>query len=962
MIKKPSEFKYSWLAKFFRQVPTSYQAVTLGLTEVKITRSAGVEKISYLTISDVLITRCWWWVQVTLTLSSGEQINLGGFSRRKAKAIQSRFPKYKEQYIQATHEISDKTDEIVAFSEWIQEIQEGQAWFSKHELEEVLEKLKELAPVFKLPKKYFSDFQNLHTPCSTIRKFAKNPDQVRENSNRNFISLELEAYKDYFDQVEKYPLTTAQREAIVTHEHNTRVIAGAGSGKTSVIVAKAGYLLKKEFYTPEQILLLAFNRAAADEMQERIEKTLDVDIAANTFHAVGLRIVAEVEGQKPALAKIAEDANQFKEFIQETIVELLYDAKTTRLVSNYFQSFFAPYESEFDFDDLGDYYQYVKTHGSLTLNGEYLKSYEEVEIANFLALHGVTYQYEINYPVDTATVEYRQYQPDFYLPDYDIYIEHFGIGRDQHVAPHVNRQAYLSGMNWKRDVHKEHGTTLIQTYSYLKSEGTLISTLESELLARGVKLQLIDPESILKKLNATNQFDPLTNLMATFLSHFKGGCYTIEQVRAQAKARGEKNQRFEAFLTLFEKVLEKYERHLTEDGSVDFNDMINRAAEYVEAGQYKSPYHCILVDEFQDISVSRARLIKALRDQDPDHRLFCVGDDWQAIYRFAGSDIAIMRDFSQRFGYAETVALDRTFRFNNRIEEVATTFILKNPAQIEKKIGAHTQVEGPRVIVHRPGGETADIFIEVLEEIQARNNGEIPNPSILVLGRYSFLRDGLSWSKAHYDFPNFEINFRTVHSAKGLEADYVIVLGMNAGRYGFPSEVVDDPILNAVLSESEEYPHAEERRLFYVALTRARHGVHLVADRASPSPFISELTKFTGLVEFIGEGGFETVFCPSCTTGQLVQRTSQHGLFYGCTNYPLCEHTASACGKCGLGYLDKERRPGYFICNNPRCANIERQCPRCRTGRLVERNSRYGPFLGCTNYGSRGCTYKEKLH
>jgi DNA helicase-4 len=962
MIKKSSEFKYSWLTKLFRQVPSSYQAVTFGFAKVKITRSDDTEKIAYLNISDIQTTKRWWWHQIILTSVSGENIHLGGFSKRKAKAIQSIFFKYKEQYRKATEEISEKTSEIIAFSDRIEEIQEGRVWFSKHDLEEILENLKALAPVFKLPKQYFSEFPDLHTPYATIRQFAENPGQVREAANKNFIALELEAFKDYFDQVEKYPLTTAQREAIVTHEHNTRVIAGAGSGKTSVIVAKAGYLLKKGFYTPDQILLLAFNRAAAEEMQERIKKTLNVDIAANTFHAVGLRIVAEVEGQKPALAKVAEDANALKEFIQETIVLLLYDAKTTRLVSNYFQSFFAPYESEFDFDDLGDYYRYVKTHGSLTLNGEYLKSYEEVEIANFLTLHGVTYQYETNYAVDTATVDYRQYQPDFYLPDYDIYIEHFGIGRDQSVAPHVNRQAYLEGMAWKRATHEQHGTTLIQTYSYQKSEGTLISTLEHELLARGVKLQLIDPESILNKLNATNQFDPLTVLMATFLNHFKGGSYTLEQVRAQAKQRRVKDPRFEAFLTLFEKVLEKYEAHLAEDGSVDFNDMINRAAEYVEAGKYHSPYHCILVDEFQDISVSRARLIKALRDQDPDHRLFCVGDDWQAIYRFAGSDIAIMRDFSQRFGYAETVALDRTFRFNNRIEEVATTFILQNPAQIQKTIEAHTQVNGARVIVHRPGSESTDVFIEVLEEIQARMDGTTPNPSVLVLGRYNFQRDGLSWSKANYAFPDFDITFRTVHSAKGLEADYVIVLGMTAGRYGFPSEVVDDPILNAVLSESEEYPHAEERRLFYVALTRARHAVHLVVDRASPSPFISELTKYHGLVEFIGEGGFETVFCPSCKTGLLVQRTSQHGLFYGCTNYPLCAHTASACPKCGIGYLDQNKRLGYFVCNNPRCGNVERQCPRCKTGRLVERNGRYGPFLGCTNYGSQKCTYKEKLH
>ena len=961
MIKEPLEFKHSWLAKLFGQMPYSYRVITLDLTEVKIVRLTDTENISYLDILDVCVTKRWWW-KVNLTLSSENNISLGGLSKRKAKAIQNLIPDYKEKYIRATKEIRDNTNYIVDFSEWIQEIQEGRAWVSKYDLEQMLEKLTKLDAVLKLSEKYFTDFPDLLSSLSVIREFHEGPEKIREEANKKFIPFELEAYKDYFDQVEKYPLTKAQREAIITHENNTRVIAGAGSGKTSVIVAKAGYLLKKEFYTPDQILLLAFNRAAADEMQERIEKTIDVDITANTFHAAGLRIVAQVEGQKPALAKIAEDANKLKDFIKEIIVELLYDSKTTRLVSNYFQSFFAPYQNEFDFDDLGDYYKYVKNNGLLTLNGEYLKSYEEVEIANFLTLHGVEYQYEINYPIDTATISHRRYQPDFYLSEYDIYIEHFGIGRDQRVAPHVDQQAYVDGMNWKRAVHQLYGTTLIQTYSYLKREGTLISTLENELIARGVKLQLIDPESILNKLDATNQFDPLTNLMATFLSHFKGSCYTIKEVREQAKERGERNNRFEAFLTLFEKVLEKYEGYLAEDGTLDFNDMINRAAEYVEEGKYISPYHCILVDEFQDISTSRARLIRALRNQDPNHRLFCVGDDWQAIYRFAGSDIAIMREFSKRFGYAETVALDRTFRFNNRIEEVATTFILKNPAQIEKKIEAHTQAEDPRVIVHRPNSETVDIFIEVLQEIQARNKGEISSPSVLVLGRYNFLRDGLSWSKANFDFPDFEINFKTVHSAKGLEADYVIVMGMNAGRYGFPSEVVDDPILNAVLSEKEEYPHAEERRLFYVALTRARHAVHLVVDRSSPSSFISELTKYDGLIEFLGGTGFETVNCPSCMTGELVQRTSQYGLFYGCTNYPLCEYKADACKKCGLGLLVKDRSRGYFTCHNPRCSHIERPCPRCRTGRLVERNGPYGAFLGCTNYHSQGCTHKVKLH
>jgi DNA helicase IV len=960
MKKEPMEFNPSWLAKLLGQTPYSYRAIILDLSEVKIVKSTDIEEISYADILEISVAKHWWW-QLNLSLPSEKIISLGGLNQRKVKAIQNLIPNYKAHFNEAIRKINDNSNYIVDFSEWIEEIKEGQAWVSKYDLEQMLEKLTKLDAVLELSNKYFRNFPDLMSSLSVIREFSKDPEKIREEANQKFIPFELQAYRDYFDQVEKYPLTAAQREAIVTHENNIRVIAGAGSGKTSVIVAKAGYLLKKRFYSASQILLLAFNRAAADEMKERIGNTLDVRITANTFHALGLKIISEVEREKPALAKVSEDENKLKDLIREIILELLYDPKTTKLISNFFQSFFAPYHSEFDFDNLGDYYKYLKGHGLLTLNGEYLKSFEEVEIANFLCLHGVEYEYEMDYPINTASISYRQYKPDFYLPKYNIYIEHFGIQRNQSVASHVNQTQYLDGMKWKRSIHQQFNTDLIETYSYQKTEGTLIVNLESELIAHGVKLQLIDPESILNKLNSTNQFDPLTNLMATFLNHFKGGCYTIDRVRDQAKERGVVSKRFEAFLTIFEKVLAKYEGYLAKDGTIDFNDMINLAAEYVEEGKYLSPYRCILVDEFQDISTSRARLIRALRNQDPNHRLFCVGDDWQAIYRFAGSDIAIMREFSEEFGYSETLTLDRTFRFNNRIEEVATSFILKNPAQIKKKIKAHTQVEESRIIVHHPERNTEDIFIEVLREIQRRDNGANSRPSILLLGRYNFLRDGLSWSKANFEFPNFDIDYKTVHSAKGLEADYVIVMGMNEGRYGFPSEIVDDPILNAVLSKSEDYPHAEERRLFYVALTRARHAVHLVVDRSSPSSFISEIKNYHGLVELVGAAGVQTIDCPSCQTGKLVQRTSRYGVFYGCSYYPLCDYRVDACKKCGYGLLVYNHLRGYFRCNNQNCNHIERPCPRCKTGRLVERKGKYGSFMGCTNFHSQDCKYTEQF-
>jgi len=218
-------------------------------------------------------------------------------------------------------------------------------------------------------------------------------------------------------------------------------------------------------------------------------------------------------------------------------------------------------------------------------------------------------------------------------------------------------------MDWKRQVHQENDTTLIETYSHMKQEGRLTSELEGLLRNAGVDIQPISSEKILEQLKKGQQLDPFSKLIATFLNHFKGNGYTVAGVRDRTKEHQLLTPRLEAFLHVFEPFYERYEAGLREARAIDFNDMIVQATGYAESGRYQSPYTCLLVDEFQDISAGRSRLVTALANQAPSHRLFCVGDDWQAIYRFAGSDIALMRDFEEHFGFTETMYLDQTFRF-----------------------------------------------------------------------------------------------------------------------------------------------------------------------------------------------------------------------------------------------------------------------------------------------------------
>jgi DNA helicase-4 len=273
--------------------------------------------------------------------------------------------------------------------------------------------------------------------------------------------------------------------------------------------------------------------------------------------------------------------------------------------------------------------------------------------------------------------------------------------------------------------------------------------------------------------------------------------------------------------------------------------MISSATGYVRDRRFAIPWKYIIVDEFQDISIGRYRLLEAMLKARDDLQFFAVGDDWQSIYRFAGSDISIMSRFRRFFGRATVVQLDQTFRFNDKIASVSGEFIQKNRNQIRKQLKTELKCETPRVFVHwidREEGRPSDAATlkGVMELIRAAHI--LDDASLLILARYNHLLPGASTLESlQMCWPGQVRTPLTVHRSKGLEADYVIVDGLTADEFGFPSEIEDDPLMGLVLARPDDYPHAEERRLFYVALTRARHQVHVIADRGHPSSFALEL-------------------------------------------------------------------------------------------------------------------------
>ncbi len=353
-------------------------------------------------------------------------------------------------------------------------------------------------------------------------------------------------------------------------------------------------------------------------------------------------------------------------------------------VTRYFSENLYTAPNEWDFESEGDYFQYLETNDIRTFMGEQVKSYGELIVANFLFRMGLNYEYEANYEIDTRSIDFRQYRPDFYLPDYGIYIEYWGTDREGNVAPYINRQRYQESMRWKRELHVENETTLIDAYHYERLDGSLLEQLEKKLVAEGVVFEPVPDDQILDQLQAKGVLTEFSKLLTDVLLRVRAtGGKTIEELQADSSSAPDPQQ-MRAALEILSPILDHYCQALRDAGDIDFDEMISRATGYVKNGAYVPTWKFVLVDEFQDIAAPRANLVREIRRKSKNSSLFCVGDDWQSIYRFTGSDISYTTKFADHFGTTRTTVLDKTFRFNDKINDLASRFIQANPNQANK--------------------------------------------------------------------------------------------------------------------------------------------------------------------------------------------------------------------------------------------------------------------------------------
>ncbi|QDZ26570.1 UvrD-helicase domain-containing protein [Noviherbaspirillum sp. UKPF54] len=727
-----------------------------------------------------------------------------------------------------------------------------------------------------------------------VSLWKSNFTEVADDINARHLAKELLEFKSFFDQVEKSPLTEEQAKAVICFDNRVLLVASAGSGKTSTMVAKAGYALKKGYFEADRILLLAFNKDAAAELRERIKTRLEPlglpadKVAAKTFHAFGLDIIGAATGKRPSVAPWLE-SGQDLEMLLELVDELKDRDDAFRTNWDLFRVVFGQdlpkFGKEQDSPDSWD--RDRKEAGFWTLNGDVVKSRGEQLIANWMFYNGVKYEYESSYRIDTADAQHRQYRPDFYLPDVDVYLEHWAV--DEEGEPPPEFTGYKEGMVWKRQVHATNGTKLLETTMAELWSGKAFRYLTQELTKLGITL---DPNPDREGKGRKPIDNPrLARTFRAFLTHAKSNRLSVATLkhRLDVGLAGHFRFRHQMFLELFEKVWTAWEARLKAERCIDFEDMLGLAADCVEFGQWQSPYELVMVDEFQDVSQARARLVASLL-KSPGRCLFAVGDDWQSINRFAGADLGVMTDFDEKFGKAVTLKLETTFRCPQSLCDISSSFVQKNPQQLRKKVrSSKPDIEQPIRIIRV--NEEAKIKAAIANRIQELADGyaTLSKPlRVYVLGRYRKEREHLPIRPTD---GRVQLEFVTAHSSKGLEADHVIVPRMTSETLGFPSHIEDDPVLQLAMPGGDSFEDAEERRLFYVALTRARSTVTLITLAHKESPFIAELVKDYQLqvLDLDGEVGASQV-CPSCEEGFMVQKTGPYGPFLSCNRFPKCRH------------------------------------------------------------------------
>jgi DNA helicase-4 len=711
---------------------------------------------------------------------------------------------------------------------------------------------------------------------------------------------------------ESQPFSREQIDAIGEMSDAFLLMARAGSGKTTVINAKAALLMEHEAVVPDRLMILAFNQKAAKEVTKGIRRDyglIDFD-NARTFHSLAYQLVQPQADLLSDESGGGINAQKQSAFVQRLLNSVMNPALLAQIYL-FFRSEMQELEDIGAFLSPDDYYAYRRSHVQETLNGQLVKSAGEKWIADFLFEHGVKYAYERLWFWDG-----HNYRPDFSLfvngPAPNIVIEHWGIDLNdpsKKVPEHWVKswEDYRKELERKRDYWRRHNEAnrdrpvlFLETSvaDMRRGRESFEEVLAHQLRQAGFPVQRL-PESDLRERVVTQRIGRFSSMCLQYIQKAKKQRLSPAAMADRIAAEKELSVKTGAFLAIANNLYGRYERSLSAENKIDFDGLMNAAIDRVHQTKGECEIRIegdrfvtmnqldwILVDEYQDCSRLFYDLVDSIRTYNKNVRLFCVGDDWQAINAFAGSDLLFFSQFRRLIDGARTGHLQNNYRSARQIVDLGNSFMQgKGKPSIPKR----DELRGSFQICHtdkvwieqRPGAEWVEerakderfqtwiavdggeqrldrdmrlgrVLKQCHEILANRKYGR--DTTFAILSRVEQLGRGYPNLAAFHrklkqtllpeeleKFRDFDaqVHCGTVHSFKGLEADVVVVLGVN--ERNFP-KIHPDNELYSVLGVTASDVLAEEERLFYVAITRAKADLYLLTETDRESVFLSRLT------------------------------------------------------------------------------------------------------------------------
>ena len=661
-------------------------------------------------------------------------------------------------------------------------------------------------------------------------------------------------------------LNDKQREAVISENKRLLVLAGAGSGKTKTLLQKLIYLIEEKGVSPSKILAITFTKNATNEMLDRliisadstgeyekqlfdkrktkIEKDKErflqqkkhkwIDgLTVKTFHSFCYSVlrndgVNECDNKFRIIGDEKKDGEDelSKHVAPETVFEVFHKILIENCENTEYLLKLKRYILDYIVDkihlkkDDNNFFSKDGKHFT-TLDGTKVRSKSEQFIADWFYRHSIKYEYE-----PELNVKDFSFHPDFFVPEANLYLEHIS---DISYPTKAKEEQFQKGK-----------LLLVKTFDSMTKDSALFN----HTLNKVIKNRLPSDYQKSTCLNYREEFNHYHSDVKDFIQQVirVTDMIKVENILIDTvlqNALKDQHERIRNFYELAIPIVKGFIDYCTNKSYLDFNDLISKSTSLFlhhddVIHKYRNKFEYILVDEFQDVNNLQVELIKLLLTNKT--QLFCVGDDWQSIYGFRGSNVNYIVEFEKHFDNAESIKLNLNYRSTQNIVGASNEVIKHNKFKVDKDVQA-SKISEHKIVVFS-GNNLEENIQFCSEKVNELLKDGINNDEILFLYRRNKM------FSPYFNFFKGEgtrVQGKTIHASKGLEAKVVFIIGLTEGNGGFPDIWLEDRIFQIIKKANHDVLMEEERRLFYVAITRAKDKLFLITEKGNESSFLKEI-------------------------------------------------------------------------------------------------------------------------